>query len=61
MLSIIYNNSNPYPFLIFRYFFQWSLGFLILGELITPKVIISMLAVIIGIYIVKKGSNIKVV
>ena len=37
------------------------LGFLILGELITPKVIISMLAVIIGIYIVKKGSNIKVV
>jgi len=37
------------------------LGFLILGELITPKVIISMLAVIIGIYIVKKGSNIKVI
>jgi drug/metabolite transporter (DMT)-like permease len=37
------------------------LGFLILGELITPKVIISMLTVIIGIYIVKKGSNIKVV
>ncbi|MDC0248027.1 DMT family transporter [Pelagibacteraceae bacterium] len=37
------------------------LGFLILGELITPKVIISLLAVIIGIYIVKKGSKIKVV
>jgi len=37
------------------------LGFLILGELITPKVIISMLAVIIGIYIVKKGSNSKIV
>ena len=37
------------------------LGFLILGELITPKIIISMLAVIIGIYIVKKGSKIKVV
>jgi len=35
------------------------LGFLILGELITPKVIISLLAVIIGIYIVKKGSIIK--
>ena len=35
------------------------LGFLILGELITPKVIISLLAVIIGIYIVKKGSKIK--
>jgi drug/metabolite transporter (DMT)-like permease len=37
------------------------LGFLILGELITPKVIISLLAVIIGIYIVKKGSKIKAV
>ncbi len=36
------------------------LGFLILGELITPKVIISLLAVIIGIYIVKKGSKIKI-
>jgi drug/metabolite transporter (DMT)-like permease len=35
------------------------LGFLILGELITPKVIISLLAVIIGIYIVKKGTKIK--
>jgi len=37
------------------------LGFLILGEVITTKVIISLLAVIIGIYIVKKGSKIKVV
>ena len=37
------------------------LGFLILGEIITTKVIISLLAVIIGIYIVKKGSKIKVV
>ena len=37
------------------------LGFLILDELITPKVIISLLAVIIGIYIVKKGSKNKVV
>jgi drug/metabolite transporter (DMT)-like permease len=37
------------------------LGFLILGEVITPKVIISLLAVIIGIYIVKKGSKIKVI
>ena len=35
------------------------LGFLILGELITPKVIISLLAVIIGIYIVKEGSKLK--
>ena len=35
------------------------LGFLILDEVITPKVVISLIAVIIGIYIVKKGSKIK--
>jgi len=34
------------------------LGFLILGELITPKVIISLITVIIGIYIVKKSNKI---
>ena len=34
------------------------LGFLILDELITTKVIISLIAVIIGIFIVKKGSKI---
>jgi drug/metabolite transporter (DMT)-like permease len=37
------------------------LGFLILGEAITSKVIISLIAVIIGIYIVKKGNKIKIV
>ena len=37
------------------------LGFLILDEAITSKVIISLIAVIIGIYIVKKGSKIKLV
>ena len=37
------------------------LGFLFLNEKITPKVIISLIAVIIGIYIVKKGSKIKLV
>ena len=37
------------------------LGFLILNEAITSKVIISMIAVIVGIYIVKKGSKIKLV
>ena len=37
------------------------LGFLILNEAITPKVIITLIAVIIGIYIVKKGGKIKVV
>ena len=35
------------------------LGYLFLAEAITPKVIISLIAVIIGIYIVKKGSIIK--
>ena len=37
------------------------LGFLILNEAITSKVIISLVAVIIGIFIVKKGSKIKLV
>ena len=37
------------------------LGFLILDELVTSKVVISLIAVIIGIYIVKKGSKIKLV
>lgn len=37
------------------------LGFLILGEVITSKIVISLLAVIAGIYIVKKGSKIKIV
>ena len=37
------------------------LGYLILSEAITSKVIISLIAVIIGIYIVKKGSKIKFV
>ena len=36
------------------------LGFLILNEAITTKVIISLIAVIIGIYIVKKGNKNKV-
>tara|TARA_B110000014_G_scaffold222969_1_gene180408 strand:+ start:146 stop:1033 length:888 start_codon:yes stop_codon:yes gene_type:complete len=35
------------------------LGFVILGEEITPKVIVSLIAVIIGIYIVKRGNKIK--
>ena len=35
------------------------LGFLFLGEIITSKVIISLVAVIMGIFIVKKGNRIK--
>ena len=41
--------------------FGTILGFLILGEIITTKVIIALAAVIIGIYIVKKGSKVKMV
>ena len=37
------------------------LGFVVLNEAITSKVIISLIAVIIGIYIVKKGSKIKLI
>ena len=37
------------------------LGFLILNETITSKVLISLIAVIVGIYIVKKGSKIKII
>ena len=37
------------------------LGYLFLNEVVTLKVIISLIAVIIGIYIVKKGGKVKVV
>ena len=37
------------------------LGFIFLDEAITSKIIISLIAVIIGIYIVKKGSKIKLI
>jgi len=37
------------------------LGYLFLNEVITLKVIISLIAVIIGIYIVKKGNKFKIV
>jgi drug/metabolite transporter (DMT)-like permease len=37
------------------------LGFLFLDEAITSKVIISLIAVIVGIYIVKKGNKVKIV
>ena len=41
--------------------FGTILGFLILGEIITSKVIIALLAVIIGIFIVKKGNKNKLI
>ena len=37
------------------------LGYLFLNEVVTLKVIISLITVIIGIYIVKKGGKVKVV
>ena len=36
------------------------LGYIFLGELITPKVIIALIAVIIGIYLVKKSTKIGI-
>ena len=39
--------------------FGTILGFLILKEEITSKIIVSLIAVVIGIYLVKKGTNIK--
>ena len=40
--------------------FEVIASFKIKKPKITPKVIISLIAVIIGIYIVKKGSKIKI-
>ena len=37
------------------------LGYIFLNELITPKVLISVVAVIIGIYFVKKSNKIKII
>ena len=37
------------------------LGYLILSEAITSRIVIALIAVIIGIYIVKKGSKIKLI
>ena len=37
------------------------LGFIFLKELITPKVLISVAAVIIGIYLVKKSNKLKII
>tara|TARA_B110000263_G_scaffold221253_1_gene209597 strand:+ start:99 stop:986 length:888 start_codon:yes stop_codon:yes gene_type:complete len=37
------------------------LSYIFLDELITPKVLIALIAVVIGIYFVKKSENIKIV
>ena len=37
------------------------LGYLFLNELITSKVLIALIAVIIGIYLVKKSNKINIV
>ena len=36
------------------------LGYIFLKELITPKVLVAVVAVIIGIYLVKKSNNKKI-
>ena len=53
--GLVFQSQVAYLIPIFGVIF----GFLMLGELVTPKVIFSLLAVIIGIYIVKKGNKIK--
>jgi len=37
------------------------LGYIFLNELITPKVVVAVVAVIIGIYLVKKSNKIKII
>ena len=37
------------------------LGYVFLKELITPKVLVALIAVIIGIYLVKKANKINIV
>ena len=36
------------------------LSYIFLGELITPKVLVAVIAVVIGIYLVKRSSNFKI-
>ena len=36
------------------------LGYIFLNEIITPKVIVAVIAVVIGIYFVKKSNNKKI-
>ena len=36
------------------------LSYIFLGELITPKVLVAVIAVVIGIYLVKRSGNLKV-
>jgi drug/metabolite transporter (DMT)-like permease len=52
--GLVFQSQVAYLIPIFGVIF----GFLFLGELITSKVIISMITVIIGIYIVKKSNKI---
>ena len=37
------------------------LGYIFLNELITPKVVVAVVAVIVGIYFVKKSNKIKII
>ena len=36
------------------------LSYIFLGELITPKVLVAVIAVVIGIYLVKRSGNFKI-
>jgi drug/metabolite transporter (DMT)-like permease len=51
--GLVFQSQVAYLIPIFGVF----LGAIMLNEVITPKVIISMIAVILGIFIVKKGQK----
>ena len=41
--------------------FGMILGYLFLSEIITQKIIVSLIAVLIGLYFVKKSTNLKII
>ena len=41
--------------------FGTILGYIFLNELITPKVVVAVVAIIVGIYFVKKSNKIKII
>ena len=55
-----YTVGKIFPFYSLFPIFGIILGYIFLNELITPKVLVAVAAVIIGIYLVKKSNNKKI-
>ena len=57
-----FKTSRNYLIIVKMYheIFGVILGYIFLKELITPKVLIALLAVIIGIYLVKRSNKINI-